>query len=270
MTSALPTPGGARTIDDPEELLDFFADDRAVHLYSLVDLEEPFWSASRWFRRGDAVVGVVATPTDGIITATGVSTRDPAGSLALLADVVVDLPAGLMLTGPTGLAAALEPVRRLAWSGSHVKYELRDRRSIAEIRTPDSVRAAIESLGVGDVDRLLELYATEPDAAFFLPSMLADDSFVGLAAGDGRLVAAAGTHVLSDRQRLAAIGSVFVRPDHRGRALGRAVTRAVVERLLDRCDVIGLNVEVSNTPARAIYDELGFAPVLDYDEVVLG
>ncbi|MEL6893423.1 MAG: hypothetical protein AAFP84_17660, partial [Actinomycetota bacterium] len=62
-------------VDDPGELVAFFADDRAVHVYSLVDLEEPFWSASRWYRRGDAVVGVVATRVDTAVAVITPSTR---------------------------------------------------------------------------------------------------------------------------------------------------------------------------------------------------
>ncbi len=262
-TAAVPTPAGASVVRDRDELLEFFADDRAVHLYALVDLEEPFWSASRWFRRGDAVAGVIATAADGLITATGVSTRDAGGSLELVAEVAAHLPAGLMLTGPTGLAGAVARHRPTGWSGPHVKYRLAD---------PDAVpppAAGLEPLDETDVERLSQLYAVEPGAAFFLPSMVGDRSFVGLADARGDLVAAAGTHLLSDQQRLAAIGSVYVRPDRRGHALGRLVTAGAIGRVADRCDVIGLNVSADNLPARRTYEALGFAAVLDYDEVVL-
>lgn len=264
MTRPLPPPPpGARIVESPDELIQFFADDRAVHLYSLIDLEDPYWSASRWFRRGEAVVGVVANPTDGIITATAVSTKAPGACLELLAEIVPSLPGGLMLTGPTGLADALRPVRALGEGGPHTKYELVDRGALP------ANDASVEPLGPGDVARLVELYATDPGAAFFLPSMLADHSFVGVAGGDGQLLAAAGTHLLSATQRLAALGSVFVRRDARGRGLGRLVTAGVVDRVGDRCDVIALNVSADNAPARAIYEALGFAPILDYDEVVI-
>ena len=262
---AVPCPRGARPVTDPQELMTFSANDRGAHLYSLVDLEEPFWSVSRWFRRGDAVVGVVATPSDGVITATGVSTRDPAGSLVLLGEVAAHLPAGLMLTGPIGLGAELARHRDVRAHGRHMKYELVDRAWLPDAAVDDRIRP----LGPADLDRLLALYAVEPGAAFFLPSMLGDDSFVGIEDRSGELLAAAGTHVLSTAQRLAALGSIFVRPDHRGRGLGRAVTVGVIRRVVDRCDVIGLNVEAANAPARAIYESLGFAPILDYDETLL-
>ncbi len=264
---AVPIPSGARRVEDRDELLRFFSDDRAVHLYPLVDLDEPFWSASRWFRRGDAVVGVVATPGDGIITATGVSTRDPVGSSELLAEVATHLPAGLMLTGPTGMAAAIGGRRGVGYSGSHVKYELVDRGAVP---APDARLVPLGDDGVAaDVARLERLYAIEPGAAFFLPSMIGDRSFVGLVGADGELEAAAGTHLLSESQRLAAIGSVYVRPARRGAGLGRIVTAGAIARIVDRCDVIGLNVATDNVPARRIYESLGFRNVLEYEEAVL-
>ena len=49
----VPVPAGARVIDDPDELDEFFDDRRGIHAYALADLDDEFWSASRWFRRGE-------------------------------------------------------------------------------------------------------------------------------------------------------------------------------------------------------------------------
>ena len=83
------------------------------------------------------------------------------------------------------------------------------------------------------------------------------------------LIAAAGVHVLSEHQRIAAIGSVYVRPDCRGRGLGTQVTVGVLDRLQNRVDTVGLNVSRDNTPARKIYERLGFDRVLDFEEAEL-
>ena len=53
---------GAVRVTDPDVLANFHSDEPGAHIYALADLEEPFWSASQWFRRGDAVVGVVSLP----------------------------------------------------------------------------------------------------------------------------------------------------------------------------------------------------------------
>ena len=98
--------------------------------------------------------------------------------------------------------------------------------------------------------------------------MLAGGVFCGARSG-GRLVASAGTHVLSDLRGVAAVGAVYTEPTERSRGLGRAVTSAVVRRVLDRVPIVGLNVTVANVAARRIYDSIGFAAVHEYEEVVL-
>lgn len=74
---------------------------------------------------------------------------------------------------------------------------------------------------------------------------------------DETLVAAAGTHLLSRRERVATIGNVYTRRDCRGRGLGRTVMSAVLEALAD-IDTIGLNVRVDNRAAIRVYASLGF------------
>ena len=98
--------------------------------------------------------------------------------------------------------------------------------------------------------------------------MLADEAFVGVR-HDGRLVAAAGTHVLSVEHDVAAIGAVYTHPAHRGRGLGGAVTAGVVHRLGDRIGTIGLNAAEDNTPARVVYERLGFEAIWRYEECEL-
>jgi predicted GNAT family acetyltransferase len=75
----------------------------------------------------------------------------------------------------------------------------------------------------------------------------------------GTLVAAAGTHVWSPAEGVAAIGNVFTRPDCRGRGYATRCTAAVmVEALRAGMDVVILNVRDGNTPAIHIYEKLGF------------
>lgn len=254
-------PSGARRVDDPAELAEFFRDEPGAHIYALADLESPFWEPSTWYRRGDAVVGLVRLPDGDAVTVYAVATRDAAATLELVGDVAPMLPPGTLVTGPLGLGEALASSRDVVWEAPHVRHVLTD---------PDRARtranaARVEPLGRDEVDDLLELYASEPGSAFFLPHMIDDDTFVGVRE-EGRLVAAAGTHVLSTRHGCAAVGGVYARRSHRGRGLGEAVTAGVVERVGDRVPLIGLNVAESNATARAIYERLGFEPRLRYSE----
>lgn len=256
------TPAEARIVDDPTELEAFYADNRAAHIYALVDLEPPFWEGSQWYRRDDAVVGVVGLPNGEGVAVYAVSTKDPKGCTALVAELAPDLPAGLLITGPADVEAGLAAVRPIVGMGPHHRYELVDPAAVPA-RTPNLV-----DLGPADLPDVRALYDTDPGAAFFLPHMLADETFVGVRDGD-ELVAIAGTHVVSTRQRIAAIGAVYTRADHRGRGLGRTVTAGVIHRVAGRVDVIGLNVHADNAPARAIYETMGFRSILAYAEAEL-
>lgn len=260
-----PTPAGARVVEDPDELVDFYADAPDVHIYALVDSEPPWFPLSRWYRRGDAVVGLIADTPGELLTAYAVATRDAAATIDLLVEVAAWLPSGLLITGPLGFAEVLSTKHALAWSGPHERYVL----DALTSDDPD-LDAGVElaPLGYRDVAEIEALYAVEPGAAFFIPSMLTDATFVGVRV-DGRLVAAAGTHLMSEQKGLAAIGSVFVHPEYRGRSFGEAVTRGVVERIGGRIDTVGLNVSSDKAPARRIYERLGFRQILTYEEAEL-
>ena len=255
-------PDGTRIVADPDELATFFGDCVAAHIYALADLEEPFWSGSRWYRRGDAVVGLIGLPSGEGLACYCVATRDPAGTLALIADLAPHLPPGLLVTGPAGLAEALAVVRPLTWHAPHVRYELVD---AGALPGPDP---RVEPLGASDVGELTALFDADPGAVFFLPHMLDDGAFVGVRS-EGRLVAAAGTHVLSERFGVAAIGAVYTAPSARGQGLGRAVTAAVARHLRPRVTTIGLNVAAANAAARRIYASIGFTDILTYEEAEL-
>ncbi len=256
------TPPGAEIVTDPAALATHYASHRAVHVYALADLGPPFWEPSRWYRRGDAVVGVVSLPDGEGAAVYAVATVDPEGTLDLLVELLDTLPAGQLITAPVGLAEAVAPHREIAWSGPHLRHELVDRSKIPPRESE------VADLGLDDLAELQALYATEPGAAFFMPHMLADETFVGVR-HEGRLVAAAGTHVVSVEHGVAAIGAVYTHPDHRGRGLGAAVTAAVVHRLGERVEVIGLNAAEDNAAALVIYDRLGFEAIWRYEECEL-
>jgi len=252
------TPAGARRVDDPGELAEFFSDVPGAHIYALADLEAPFWEPSVWLRRDDAVLGLVRLPDSEAVTVYAVATKDPAATLELVAAVVPGLPAGTLLTAPLGLGDAIERTREVVWEAPHVRYVLD-----GPVAGDNDV--GVQPLGAEHVGDLLDLYASEPGAAFFLPHMVDDESFVGVYDG-GRLVAAAGTHVLSTTHGCAAIGGVYTRPEHRGLGLGGAVTAGVVRRIGTRAPIVGLNVAEANAAARSVYERLGFNPIHRYAE----
>lgn len=251
-----------RQVTDPGELADLYVPDRGLHIYALADLEEPYWSASSWWRDGDAAVGLVTLPGGEGEVVYAVSSRDPEGSLRLLASLADRLGPGTLVTGPTGVGETLAKSRSVAWNRTYHRYLLTD---------PDAVGAPapdVVDLGPDNVKELLDLYAREPGAAFFRPSMLRHHTFVGIRR-EGRLVAVAGTHVFSERFGVAAIGAVVTDSAWRRQGLGREVTRGVVGRLTGRVEVIGLNAADRNHAAQRLYDQLGFQAALGYEEAEL-
>lgn len=253
-------PADVRIVDDPSELVRFYSDQPAAHIYALVDLEAPFWEPSTWYRRDDAVVGFVWLPDDGHTTIYAVATRDPEATLALLADLLPLVEPGMLITAPAGLGDVVRADRDIVWEGPHLRYVLDDPATALK-----HCSASVEPIGEDRLDDLVDLYDSEPGAAFFLPHMIEHRSSVGVY-DSGQLVAAAGTHVLSESKRCAAIGSVYTRPSHRGQGLGRAVTAGVVDRIHERVELIGLNVAADNIAARAAYERLGFRQILTYAE----
>ncbi len=76
---------------------------------------------------------------------------------------------------------------------------------------------------------------------------------------DGCLVSVAGTHIVSDHERIAALGNVMTHPAYRGQGLATAATSAVCGELLDRgIEMIGLSVSRANEAAIRVYEKLGF------------
>jgi len=73
---------------------------------------------------------------------------------------------------------------------------------------------------------------------------------------EGRLVAVAGTYLRLPEVWV--IGSVYVHPDYRRRGLGSSVVSAVTRDAVQSGAHALLHVEESNTPARRLYESLGY------------
>jgi ribosomal protein S18 acetylase RimI-like enzyme len=120
-----------------------------------------------------------------------------------------------------------------------------------------------------DLPHLERLFAADPRAGVYFHGGLLDSGhYVGIADG-GDLVAAGGIHLIDRRHGVTALGNVFTHPRHRRRGLARRVLSTLCHRLLAEVDVIGLNVRRDNTGARALYHDLGFVPVVRYEEAEL-
>jgi ribosomal protein S18 acetylase RimI-like enzyme len=114
---------------------------------------------------------------------------------------------------------------------------------------------------IGDLNRLYQLGF----AAWLPSSAIAEGVYYGMRV-NGQLVAAAGTHVVSQDARLGVVGNVLTHVDYRGRGFATAVTGAVTAELLRTCDQVVLNVRSDNPPALNAYRRLGFVEYTRFEE----
>jgi ribosomal protein S18 acetylase RimI-like enzyme len=249
-------------VDDPASLAELYGRHPEVHPYGLGDLEEPLWSRSTWYRCGDAVVGVLDLGSDEpVLYAIAADPATDAATLDLLERLTPALPPHFVITGPLGLSDRLAPTHAADWIIPHVKMHLVD---AGRLPDPDS---RVVDLDRRAEDEVVALRAHGGDAsAFFVPELLDTGFYVGIPDDGGGLAAVGGVHVISERHGVAAIGNVLTHPARRRQGLARALMATLVRRLLAAVPTVGLNVGVENTAARALYDDLGFAPVITYEE----
>jgi ribosomal protein S18 acetylase RimI-like enzyme len=243
---------------DPAAIRAILETDRVWAIYALADLTPAYSAHAEWRVAGSgrALLLIYRAFQPPVLFAHG-----PAADLA-------PLLAGL--AEPEFYLSVRPEVVELLRAGG---YEVRDRRMSR--MQPDPRRFTSWShnaarLGPADGDDLRVLYAdgieTGESPPFFDAGMLQHGVYYGIREAGG-LIAAAGTHVLSEEESLAAIGNVYTRRDCRGRGLGADVTAAVTAEVLQRgLRTIALNVAEDNAAAAHVYTKLGFERYCEYRE----
>ena len=126
------------------------------------------------------------------------------------------------------------------------------------------VQGPVQRLVPADIVDLNRLYGL--GFAGWLPAdSIANGVYYGVRIA-GRLVAAAGTHVISPEGKIAAVGNVMTHVDFRGRGFAKQTTSAVTQELLRSCDDVVLNVRAENPPALAAYRALGYLEYCRFEE----
>ena len=232
--------------------------DRNWSAFSLADLDAPYAAHAHWFGLpdGDDVVLVYDAFDPPIVYIQG----DEARCEAVLAEpAVVQATPRAWLNVQPGHLPLVSRVFRSFDAREMVRMVL-DRDTFTPAVVPGLVR-----LGPADLDELDALYADDRPA-FFLPSQLHSGVYHAVREDEG-LVAVAGTHVVSRRSAVAALGNVYTSPHRRGRGYGAAVTSAVTVELLHRgLTTIVLNIVATNDVARRVYERLGFREYCIYFE----
>ncbi len=259
-------------IRDRDELERWLRRDAPAHVYALADLDDVFWSDTRWFaaRRGDELAGVCLL-LEKLSLPILYAISEPGDTVmrSLLAWLRPTLPERVFATLGLGLAAELTLEFEVDSHGEFLKMVLDD---AAQLAVPEP--AGLERLRVEHLDELRAFYANdaytdeERHGRFFESYMLELGPWFGVREA-GRLVSVAGVHVVSARTSVAALGGIATRPDRRGRGLARALTAVLCRALRERVALVGLNVAAANASAIRCYTSVGFRPVCRYEEMEL-
>lgn len=245
-----------RETSDRELLRAFLEQDRLFAAYALCDLDDREFARSRWGVAfdGRAIVALVLEYSGATPQPLFVMGR-PDGVRAILGSLI--RPRAAFVSARTELLPAVAAHYRVDPGPPMIRMWV-DR---ARFRPQPAEVERLVPAQIGELNRLYDL-----GFASWLPaSAIADGVYYGLRVR-GRLVSAAGTHVVSRAARLAVVGNVFTAAEHRGRGYATAVTGAVTAELLRFCDQVVLNVRADNPPAIAAYRRLGYVEYTRFEE----
>jgi ribosomal protein S18 acetylase RimI-like enzyme len=245
-----------RSTTDRGLLRAFLERDRLFAAYALCDLDVREFARTRWgvALAGDEPIAVVLEYA-GYAPQPIFAMGENAGIAAILRDVIHPRAAYAAVL-PASLPA-LETCYRVEPGPQMVRMWV-DRSSFRPY--PADV-ARLLPVEIGDLNRLYQLGFT----AWLPPTAIAEGAYYGIRVG-GRLVSAAGTHVVSPEARLGVVGNVMTHVDYRGRGYATAVTSAVTGELLRFCDQAVLNVRADNPPALQAYRRLGYREHVRFEE----
>ncbi len=249
-------------------LAEFLQRDSLLHLYALGDLDGFFWDRTTWFgsrdsKRGELQEVVLVYRAPGMPSVLAFQSGRDGAMVDLLRELRHSLPRAFHLHASIGVSAALEGHWSLTPRGRFHRMGLTDRGKIAKVDT-----GRTRPLLAADLDELLALYQVAYPGNFFDERMLHTGKYQGLWRGR-HLVSVAGVHTWSPKHGIAALGNICTHPDHRGQGLARVTTAAVV-KALGQTDTIGLNVHADNEVAIDLYERLGFARAVEYEEWIAG
>jgi RimJ/RimL family protein N-acetyltransferase len=246
----------ARATRDRELLHAFLSRDRLYAGYAICDMDDREFGRTRWgvaFDEGEPVA--VCLEYRGLSPQPLFVMGAPEGIRAILSDVIRTRTA--YLAAMPGHLAAVGELYRVDPGPPMLRMWV-DRESFRPI-VGEAVR--LDAADTRHLNRLYELGLT----AWLPAEAVANGVYYGVRRS-GRLVAAAGTHVISKSYGMAAVGNVFTQRDMRGRGFAKVVTSAVTAELLESVHQVVLNVRADNAPALAAYRALGYREHTRFEE----
>jgi GNAT superfamily N-acetyltransferase len=238
--------------------------DPRLHIYELGDLDEFFWPFTAWYTLPDRRPEIALLYSGASLPVLLALAPTPHERMRrLLASLEGILPPRFYAHLSGQLVEVFAATRVVEPHGTHLRMVLVDPRRLEATGTESAQR-----LSASDIGSLNILYAESYPGNWFDPRMVETGFYFGIRR-EGMIVSVAGVHVYSSRYRVAALGNITTHPSHRGRGFGTAATAALCRALLERVDLIGLNVKEDNRGAIRCYERLGFDSVATYGEYMI-
>jgi ribosomal protein S18 acetylase RimI-like enzyme len=239
----------ARAVTDRDAIVAFLRTDRLYAAYALGDLDGPHRRQTTWGVAYDAAGTPVALAEhhEGLIPQPLFLMGDADGCRSLLETVIK--PRDAYFQAGEEHQAAMDTVYSLDAPTRMLRMVV-DRDTFVPFAGP------AEALHPADIDDLNRLYQLGFRTGFPM-SILSEGIYFGVRVR-GRLVSAAGTHVVNPREGIGVVGNVMTHTDFRGHDFAKMVTSAVTAELLRRLPDVALNVHSDNAPAIAAYTRLGY------------
>ena len=247
-----------KTLSDKEQILTFLQRDCIYAAYAIGDLEPSLFAECQWFgAEDDGKMQALTLFFTGLQPPAFFTMGDSDGVAAILDSALQ--PERAYFT----CRAEHLPVVEASYALDEVEEMFRMAIAPADFRP---IPGRTIKLDISHLDALHQLYRLGGGDAF-APYQLRDGIYYGVEA-NGRLVSAAGTHLVSPTFGIAGVGNIFTHPNHRRRGYGTACTSHVVEELLAQGLDVVLNVNQENVEAIRIYEKLGFRRYCPYIEVI--
>lgn len=241
---------------DRTVLRQFLEQDRLRAAYAVCDLDEKEFGKTKWgiaYERGAPIA--VVLEYGGLTPQPLFVMGDPEGVAAVLRDVI--RPRIVYLGADESQLEAVGRSYKIDTGPQMVRMAV-NRQTFRPMYGP------VVRLTAADIVDLNRLYGL--GFAGWLPSdSITNGVYFGVRIA-GRLVAAAGTHVISPEARMAAVGNVLTHHDFRGRGFAKATTSAVTQELLRIGDDAVLNVRSDNPPALKAYQAIGYTEHNRFEE----
>jgi ribosomal protein S18 acetylase RimI-like enzyme len=251
-SSATWTEYAVERLDDRDRIRALLESRRPYAAYALGQLEPHLFRQTEWWRAScEGREALVLHSRGGLGHAT--FTLGETGALDALLRVHPGSRQTFLTCEPQHLATVLR------------HFDLDQRQAMIRMQvTRDTFRPVtapgIRRLRGVDFREINRLYRVDGVPSYYSARQIDDAVYFGVE-DDHRLVAVAGTHVISLASQIAVVGNVYTHPRYRGQKLAQAATSAVTEHLLQTCREVVLSVDPSNAPAVTAYARIGYGEI---------